>query len=202
MQDAASIWKETLPTVLHGVTGRGVWAALNATVPITLEDGTLVLGVPQTDVELAGHLRMQATQRLIEVTSSKVAGTALRVRVIDGTSPEDYERAKRRDAERRRLQDAEMTKLRAEMEARNSWDSVYDQLSRRYAAITNKSLPQNRARFYEEAVGLVAQARMENSQHDELGERTFARCLERIAQYADIGSTIVALDVLRKTGEL
>jgi hypothetical protein len=202
MVDAAAIWKTTLPTVLNGVTGRGVWAALNAARAIAVDEGVLVLGVPTADQELAGHLRMPTTQRLIEVTASKHAGSNLRVRIIDGTTEEDYERAKRRDAERRRLQQAEMTKLRAEMEAKTSWETVYEQLSRRYAAVTNKSLPQNRARFFEEGAELVAEARKSMERHDELAERNFARCLERLAQYADIPSTIVAAEVLRRAGEL
>lgn len=202
MADAATIWSESLPSIIQGVTGRGVWAALNAARPIALEEGTLVLGVPQTENELAGHLRMPNTQRLIEFTASKVHGNPLRVRIIDGITQDDYERAKRRDAERRRLQEAEMTKLRAEMQARTSWDGIYDQLSRRYAAIPNKSLPQNRARFYDEAVGLVADARSAQANHDDMNERNFARCLERIAQYSDVPSTVVAQDVLKRAGEL
>ncbi len=202
MQDAVAIWKETLPTVLHGVTGRGVWAALNAAVPIALEEGLLVLGVPQGENELGGHLRMPQTQRLIEVTASKAANAAIRVRVIDGTTSEDFERSKRREAERRRMQEAEMTKLRAEMESRTNWEGVYEQLSRRYAAITNKSLPQNRARFYEDAISLIAEARQSQEKYDDMGERNFARCLERLAQYADVPAAIVAVEVLKKAGEL
>ena len=92
--------------------------------------------------------------------------------------------------------------MRAEMAAKSNWDTVYEQLSRRYAAVTNKSLPQNRARFFEEAVELVAQARRDQGNYDDLGERNFARCLERLAQYSEIPSTIVAAHVLQKAGEL
>jgi hypothetical protein len=200
--DVQAIWKDTLPTVLHGVTGRGVWAALNAVVPIALEDGTMVLGVPVGENELGGHLRMPNTQRLIEVTASKVSGSSLRVRVIDGTSSEDYERVKRRDAERRRLQDAEISKMRAEMESRTNWEGVYDQLSRRYAGLANKSMPQNRARFYEDALALIAEARKNQEKFDEMGERNFARSIERLAQYTDVPSAIVARDVLKRVGEV
>ena len=64
--DAATLWQQTLPTVIQGVTGRGVWAALNAVKPIALENGTLVIGLPYEDTELSGHLKMAATQRMIE----------------------------------------------------------------------------------------------------------------------------------------
>jgi hypothetical protein len=202
MADVAAIWKNALPTVMNGVTGRGVWAALNAARPVALDEGVLVLGLPYQDGELAGHLRLAPTQRLIEQTVGQALGSPVRVRIIEGTSDEDYELAKRRDAEKRRLQEQEMAKLRAEMQAKTSWDSVYEQLSRRFAAVPNKSLAQNRARFYEEALELVAEARRGQANYDELGERNFARCIERVAQYVEIPNTMVALEVLKRTGEL
>lgn len=202
MPELAEVWKSALPSVLNNVTGRGVWTALNAAVPIVIEDGTLVLGIPQNDTELAGHLRLPNTSRNIEVAFSKAYGSAVRVRVIGGTTAADWEIVKRRDAERRRMQEAEMTKLRAELQAKSTWEGVYEQLSRRFSAITNRSLPQNKARFYAEAVEMVAEARKEHQEYDEMGERNFARCLERISQYSDVPSTLVAEEVLKRAGEL
>ena len=202
MAQPGEIWKESLPIIMKGVTGRGVWAALNAVQPIALEDDQIVVGIPYGDSELAGHLRLPQTKRIMELAVSQVVGKPFGVRLIDGVREADYELAKRRDIERRRLQDAEMTKMRAELVAKSTWDTVYEQLSRRYAAVTNKSLPQNRARFYEEALELVAAARRNQGTYDDLGERNFARCLERLAQYSEIPSTIVAAHVLQKSGEL
>ncbi|MFI5384602.1 MAG: hypothetical protein ACHQ50_00625, partial [Fimbriimonadales bacterium] len=78
----------------------------------------------------------------------------------------------------------------------------YEQLSRRFAETPSKSLPQNRARFYEDAVAMLAEARQAQTSWDELGERNFARCVERLAHYADVPSTLVASTVLQKAGEL
>jgi hypothetical protein len=202
MAEPADIWKQALPVIMKGVSGRGVWAALNAVRPIALEDDQLVIGVPMADGELAGHLRLQQTKRIMEVAVSQIAGKPMLVRLIDGIRHEDYELAKRRDAERRRLQEAEMTKMRAELVSKSTWETVYEQLSRRYAAVTNKSLPQNRARFYEEAVELIAEARKSQTNFDDMGERNFARCLERLAQYSEVPSTIVGVQVLQRSGEL
>jgi hypothetical protein len=203
MPDLADVWKTALPQVLNNVTGRGVWTALNTAVPITVEDGVFVLGMPPSDTALGPHLRLPATSQLIERFTSKAAGHALRLRVIDGTALEDWELVKRRDAERRRLQEAEMTKMRAELSARTSWDQVYEQLARRFAAINNRSLPQNRARFFEEAVEIIVEARTAQSdQYDDLSERNFARCLERVAQYTELPSVLVAREVLKRSSEL
>jgi hypothetical protein len=202
MTDMNGTWKEALPKIQNSVTGRGVWAALNAARPIAYEEGVLVLGVPHEDTELSGHLRIPSTKRVMEMMLSEVAGSAVAVRVIDGITQADYDIVKRRDGERRRLEDLEMAKMRAELSAKTSWDGIYEQLSRRFAAVTNKSLPQNRARFFEEAVELIAQARRDQTTFDDLGERNFARCLERLAQYVEIPSTLVAHAILKRAEEL
>ncbi len=202
MLDATQLWTEILPEVKKGVTGIGVWTALNTCKAVALEDGALVLGVPYELGELSGHLRVPQTKRLIDQLATQKLGTPTVVRIIDGVTAQDWELVKRKDAEARRMQEHAMSKMRAELEAKQSWESVYEQLSRRYAAVPNKSLPQNRARFYEEAVELIAEARKSQSEWDELGERNFARCLERLTQYAEVPSTQVAIDVLKRSGEL
>lgn len=202
MLDLTTLWNSVLPKVREGVTGVGVWAALNSCKPVALEDDVLVIGLPQGERELAGHLKVMATKRLMETLTSAAIGRPVVVRVIDGTTDADWQAQKRRDEQAKKLQDQAMNKLRAEMSAKVSWDSVYEQLSRRYAAVTNKSLPQNRARFFVEAIDIVASARKSQDQWDEMGERNFARCMERISQYSEIPTSIVAMYVLQKADEL
>ena len=95
MAEAGAIWKESLPVVRDLVTGVGVWTALNCAVPITLEDDVLVLGLGPRDQGLSGHLHLPATKRLIENDLAKRLGRRVAVRVIDGVTPADWERAKR-----------------------------------------------------------------------------------------------------------
>jgi hypothetical protein len=202
MADLADVWKGALPKILSNVTGRGMWTALNAAVPVTIDDGVFVLGIEFRDSELGGHLRMPSTSQLIERAIAAELGTPTRLRIIDGTTIADWEVAKRRDVERRRLQEADLAKQRAELQAKTSWDGIYEQLSRRFAAVPNRSLPQNRARFFEEAVEIIVEARKSQTNFDDLGERNFARCIERVAQYTEIPSTVVAKEILSRAGEL
>ncbi|HJP82069.1 MAG TPA: hypothetical protein VJ835_01065 [Fimbriimonadaceae bacterium] len=202
MAEVTEIWGKVLPTVKQGVTGVGVWTALNSAKPIIFEDSMFVVGVPHEESELAGHLKLASTKRLIEQTLSAEVGSPVQFRIIEGTTLGDWDVEKRRDAEKKRLNEQAMTKLRAELQARSSWDQVYEQLSRKYAAVANKSLPQNRARFFEEGVELVVQARKDQTNFDEMQERNFARCLERLAQYSEVPSALVAKEVLLRAGEL
>ena len=202
MADAAELWGKVIPTVRAGVTGIGVWTALKTAVPITFEDGVFVLGVPHGSAELGGHLRMASTSRLIEVTVTQTVGAPTKLRIIDGIEMHDWEVTKRRDIERRRMQEAEMAKMKAELSTRTSWETIYEKISREFAAVPNRSLPQNRARFFEAAISIVAEARKEQPEFDDINERNFARCLERISQYTEIPSTYVAFEVLKRSGEI
>ncbi len=202
MADIAQVWSKALPEIRETVTGVGVWTALNTARPLAYEEGVFVLGLPGHSGELQGHLKLPSSKRAIETFIAKWLGETVTLRVVDGTSVDDWEATKRRDSEARKLQDQAMAKMRAELSARTSWDSVYEQLSRRYAAMTSKSLPQNRARFLDEAVELIVEARKSQEQWDELGERNFARCLERAAQYTELPSAFIAMLVLQRSGEL
>lgn len=202
MPELVEVWSQALPTIRNGLTGVGIWTALNLAKPIALEEGTLVLGLPHSEMELAGHLRLPMTKRLIETTIGRLAQTTINLRVIDGTDFSDWEIEKRRDAEKKRLTEQSMVKLRAELSSKANWETLFEQLSRKFAAVPNKSLPQNKARFFEEALAMLAEARQTRTDWDEMGERNFARCIERLAQYSDVPSTIVASMILQKSGEL
>lgn len=202
MPELVEVWSEALPTIRNGLTGVGVWTALNLAKPVAFENGTLVLGLPHTEMELSGHLRLPQTKRLVEITVGKLLNTPVNMRVIEGTEQDDWEIEKRRDLEKRRLTEQSLAKQRAELTAKSNWDHIYEQLSRKYASVPSKSLPQNRARFFEEAVAMLAEARRNQTGTDDLAERNFARCVERLAQYSEVPSTIVASFVLQKAGEL
>jgi len=165
---------------------------------VALEGGTLILGLRPEDSELSGHLKLPQTRAIIERTISERIGNPVTVRVIDGTTLQDWEAVKRKEAQARRIQDRAHEKYKAEVSARTNWESVYEQLNRLYSAVPNKSLPQSRAAFFLEAVEIVVQARSSQGNLDELGERNFARCLERIAQYTELPSAYVALEVGRR----
>lgn len=201
MPDLAEVWSEVLPDIRKGVTGVGVWAALNTARPITLVDGVLVLGLPHNEAELAGHLRLAQTRRLIETEVGRAFEQTINLRIIEGTTQEDWETEQIRDREKRKLQEQALARAKAQVQAGTTWESVYDQLSRKFAETPNRSLPQNRAKFFLESIDIVVQALQETPITDDLAERNFARCLERIAQYSEVPSTLVAVKVLERSFE-
>jgi hypothetical protein len=196
MADAAEIWKVALPVIRTKVAGIGVWSALNSCIPLAFEDDKLVLGLRARDNDLAGHLKMTQTKRIMDFEVSKAFGKQIETRIIEGDTPADWDRAKRRDAEALRLKEQAESRVRAEITSR--WDGIYEQLSRHYASITNKSLPQNRAKFLIDAIKIVSDALKTAPPQDDPNERNFGRCIERIAQYSEVPSTLVAAMILEK----
>jgi len=201
MPDFAAAWESSLPEIRNGVTGVGVWTALNSAIPVAWEDGTFVIGLPLESSDLAGHLKLANTKITIERAMSLALGEQITLRVIEGATLADWETAKRRDIESQRLQEQALARAKAEMEARSNWETIYDQIGRKFAAISNKSMPQSRAMFYREAVEIMVEARRSQTHHDELSERNYARCLERVSQYSEVPSVLVALAVMDRTGE-
>jgi len=201
MPELADVWTKVLPEVRNAVTGVGVWTALNTAKAVVLDDGILVMGLPQGQNELGGHLRRPDVTTIIERHMSSALGKEVRLRVIDGILVEDWEITKKRDVERQRLAEQALNRTRAEIQARSSWETIYEQLNRKFAGIGNKSLPQNRARFFMEATEIVIEHRKQNPIDDDLGERNYARCIERIAQYTELPSVYVALMVMDKVGD-
>lgn len=199
MHDVKAIWDECLPEIKDKVTGIGVWTALDTAVPIAYEDATFVLGLPSEQSEIAGHLRVPQVNRSIADALSLRFNQRVTPRIINGTRGADWETEKRRDAEKRRIQDQALQRERTEAKSAKSWDTIYSDLNRAYTATPNRSLPQNRAKFLIEAVDILVEALIETPVTDDLAERQYARCLERIAKYTELPSTFVAMKVLEKT---
>ncbi|MES1227224.1 MAG: hypothetical protein ABUL72_01055, partial [Armatimonadota bacterium] len=185
--------------VMNQVTGMGVWTALRSAVPIAFDEGTFVLGLDGKDQELAGHLCMAQPKRAMADTLARFLNEKVQVRIIPGIELNDWVTEKKRDAEKRRLQEEALNRQRKEIASGMTWDKVYEQLSRAYAGLANRSLPQSRAKFFMMAIDIVAEALVETPINDDMAERNYARCLERIAQYTEVSSTFVALKVLEKT---
>lgn len=202
MSKLLDVWKEALPEIRNAVTGKNIWSALNSCRPVAIENGTLVIGLDLKDRELLGHLDASSVRRVIENEMSSRMGSPLTVRVIDGITDADWARHKRRDQEAERLREEARVKMRAEQSARSTWDTVYEQLARTFAAVTNKALPQNRAKFLEEAIKVVADARKDITDRDDLSERNFARCIDRVAQYSEAPAIVIAHMVLQRTEEI
>jgi len=196
--DIYDAWNASLEDIKRKVTGVSVWTALNSAIPIVLEDDVFVLGFLPKDLDLLGYLKVPGTIRIMEEELGRRLEKEVRVHLLEGATINDWESYKRRQQEAEKIRKRDVERAMRERQAARSWDDVYEQLSREYAAVANRSLPQQKARLLDALVDIVAQA-LDGRELDESGERSLGRCVERVAQYCDVPSTLVAKMVLERT---
>ena len=100
----------------------------------------------------------------------------------------------------RKLLRAADEKRRVEAAADRTWDSVAEQVSRRYAGTPLRQLPQVRARYLQEAIRIISDGmdHLYNSETaDELSERALSRVIERVATLMEMPGPMVAMELLR-----
>lgn len=195
--DFYDAWNASLEDIKKQVTGVGIWSALNAAIPIALDDSTFVLGVDERDAESHGHLALANVRRVMEQELEKRLGSKVEVEVIAGITINHWESLKRRRDEFRRLEKESAERAKERATQVSVWDSIYDQMGREFGNLENKAQPQVRARFMLWCVDLVA-AHLHGSEHTEDDERNFARCVDRIASYADANQTYIAAMILER----
>jgi hypothetical protein len=197
------IWDGTVEKVKVRLVLPGVWRAMEAAVPLTIEGETLVLGFSPSQSHQGGLLRDAKTNNIIERAVEEEAGRYLRVRIIEGASLEDWEITKRRDQEAVNLQKAAQERRQRDQSADQGWDGVIEQVTRKYAEMPMRQLPQMQALYLEESVNLLTAAvrRLLGDNPTELDHRSFARALDRIADRAQVPAALVAYLVHQKSGD-
>jgi hypothetical protein len=101
------------------------------------------------------------------------------------------------------MQKAAQERRRREMSADQGWDAITERLTRRYAEMPLRQLPQMQALYLEEAVAVLAEAahRLLGANPSEVDHRSFARVVDRVADRAQVPAPLVAWMVRQKSGE-
>lgn len=196
---APDLWAKTVDMVKDRVNNRSLWETMEKTVGITIEDNTLIIGLDARLFNLAGHLNVSEHRNAIEQSVSQLAGRPMKVRVIEGTTLDDWVYTKKRDERVAAMRSATYEKRdRQEAEAQ-SWDSVYDYVSRAYSATPLRQLPQAKARYLTDMLYVISDAmeRLYPEEPDENTERLLARVIDRVAHSAEVPPTLVALELER-----
>jgi hypothetical protein len=204
------IWREATDVVLIRSDRFGpLNQAMQAAIPIVLDESILVITMPGSERHLAGHLETASNRNSILNAMELVAGRRLSFRIIDGTTVQDWELLKA--AERRRTAPRTPT-----ASARTSaptapgaglWDEIIQQMHRQFQQLTRRQQPQARARFFRETLAQIIRAeedmRDQGGEDEEGHERAFARVLERLATILEVPAVIVALefDRMKRTGD-
>jgi hypothetical protein len=204
--NAETIWAEVVERVKDRTISPSLWHALEQARGVTVEDDWLVVGFSSADIPLRGHLASGEHRNTIDKVINEVARKPLTLRLIEGISPADWENTKRREAVAEAQREAARRKKLEEVSSGKSWEVVLEQVSRQYAKMPMRQLPQVRARYLENAIVMVSEALDTmfpgGEKMDELAERNLARVIEKVSALVEIPATEVALFLLRHRGEI
>jgi len=212
------IWREATEVVLLRSDRFGpLNQAMQAAIPITLDDDILVLSMPGSERHLTGHMDTAANRNSIVNALELVTGGRVDFRIVDGSSVEDWERLKEvekkaRDGVRARNADKASTgSAPSRPSARigeGPWDDVIQRIHRQYQQVPKRQFPQAKARYLREALSWIAatdeELRYQDGFDEDSHERALARALERLASVLDLPAIFVALQLenMKRAGEL
>lgn len=195
-----TLWATCVERLKDRVNNRSFWEAIEQTRPITIEDDTLIIGLEPGEYHRASHIQQTATMHAVVNTVKEIFNQPLQVRLIEGTTLEDWEAAKDREARVVAMRQAAVMPRQTETPGQaENWDALYDQMSRLYANTPHRSLAQGKARYANEALYLLVEAMdyLYPEPPDENAERSLARILDRIGHMADIPAAVLAFELER-----
>lgn len=205
-KQAHQVWLAAAEKVKDRVIAPTLYRALELPVGITVDGDEFILGFANQDAPMAGHLRSAQHRAIVDQCVSEVLKRKVRVRIIEGTTLEDYALYK----QQLQARDATLVTISAKKENERkiiaAWDEIGEQISRLYARLHLRQLAQQRAEFMWLAFKVINEAvdKMgydENS--DEIEKRALARVFEKFATVVEIPSTMLAFEFfkLRKEGK-
>jgi curved DNA-binding protein CbpA len=207
------VWREATEVVLIRSDRFGpLNQAMEAALPITIDEDILVLTMPGSERHLSGHLETAANRNSIVNALELVRGKRLEFRIIDGTTVEDWKALKERE-DRVRTGAAEAARGERGAAApagrrvrEGPWDEVIQRIHRQYQQLPKRQYPQSKARFLREALMWIASTDEEVrfDSEEEQNERALARAIERLAAVLDLPTVMVALQLenMKRSGEL
>jgi len=173
--------------------------AMNVAVAITIDDGTLILGMDPRIHHLSSHMQVPAHRADIQRALKVASGRDLEFRVIEGTALEDWERLKSGPGS------TPVVPVMESVKATGAWEALSTKMHTAYKDLKHKQQPLVRVRFLdamlEEIMGTADLAQPE--EHTTEGfQRHLTQALERLGAMTDLPATLVALEYLRRRGDL
>lgn len=199
------VWNKTVQEVKERNFFPPFWQALDSVVPLSLEEEHIILGFKPGTFHLRTHIETGSNRVLIEEVISKLMGKPYTIKVVEASSPEEWQFIKEREERIEEVEMEEFARRRGTMGILREWEKFILELHRIYSSIPQRSLPQVRASFLYQIMPRILAKRKELYSDDEntkeTNEKAFARLLDRLSSWTDIPSTIIALELLKREKE-
>lgn len=198
--DLRWVWMEVRKRVFIKLPfSLGVADAMEAIVPIALDDDTFVCGLSPRDYPLAINLVPDQVRNTIEGILRQAAGRYIRLEVIEGTSPDDWDEIKER---RKRAQEAVIAMAEQQVDLQHYEDilnQIVAEIRQRITVSRDRMLPQVRAELMLDVIPSLADAEEmlfpDRQAHD--SRRAMGRVIDRIAGVLEITPMMLAIEVER-----
>jgi len=199
------LWNMTVQEVKERNFFPPFWQALDAAVPLSLEEDHIVLGFKPGTFHLRSHIETGSNRVLIEEVLSKLLGKPYTLRVVEASSEEEWQMVKEREQRVEEVEVEEFARRKGTMGILREWENFILELHRAYSSLPQRSLPQVRAAFLYQVMPRILAKKKELYAEDEASketnEKAFARLLDRLASWTDIPNTIIALELLKREKE-
>jgi hypothetical protein len=194
------VWREVRKRVFIKLPfSLGVADAMEAVVPIALDDDTFVCGLSPRDFPLSGHLHADQVRNTIENILRQASRRPIRFEVIEGTSRADWDAIKERQ---QRAHAAVIAMAEQKIEEHHFEDvlnQIVSELRARITAFRDRTLPQVRAELLLEIVPQLSDAEemlfAEQETHER--RRVMARAIDRIASFLEVPPLTLAIEIER-----
>ncbi len=183
MQSAAELWQQMKPIIRKRMSfSPDAWRSVEAAVPITLEETTLVLGLSEENEPLRSYLETQTMTALIREILLELTGKEMNVLVIPGTTEDDWKRYKFRQEYQKRLA-ARVTEVTVrQVREHRDWMWLSNQIAHEHAHLPHRQYDFVKARFLLDWAGKIAEFVEEFLASHPQGQDEVTRELERICQ--------------------
>ena len=146
-QQVHQMWLTAAEKVKDRVIAPTLYRALELPVGIAVDGNEFILGFANQDIPMAGHLRSAQHRAIVDQCVSEVLRRKVRVRIIEGTTLEDYEQYKRQQQAREQTHVTLNAQREKERQIIQAWDQIDEQITRMYAKLHLRQLAQQRAGF-------------------------------------------------------
>lgn len=198
--DLRWVWMEVRKRVFIKLPfSLGVADAMEAVVPIALDEDTFVCGLASKDYVLSSHLVADQVKNTIENILRQAAGRHIHFELIEGINLADWEDIKDK---RTKAQEAVIAMAKQHEEAHHVDDvlnQIVSEIRHRVTSTRDRVLPQVRAGILLDMVPQLSDAEemlfSSGDTHD--GRRAMARAIDRIAAFLEVTPFELAIEIER-----
>lgn len=199
--DLTTLWNSVNIELRKGDIDRSLWEAAKAARPLVIEDEALIVGFAPGDMRLAGHLNAGAKKAQIQGIVQRLVGRRLDLVIIEGHTPEDWEKHKQRQ---QAIADHTVGQVDFRTEhkgALGAWEELAVAMHRLFTETQQRRFAEQLARLLIKALPIIAdaedKARELEPEAEQLHFTRLNRAFDKLSTYTDIPAPIVALEYLR-----